>query len=134
MAQEKKKLRKTKVKEETIEQEEKIIKKEQPLEEKVNTSKAPEFQFNRTQIKANPPIQQQISAQDLEDIAAPVIVPKKRVEEKKGDYIKESAEYGGTPTGYEQAKKDDPYQAMQEDDWMEHEEFNKKKKKSPFEP
>ena len=34
---------------------------------------------------------------------------------------------------YEKAKKDDPYQTMPEDNWMEHEEFNKKKKKSPFE-
>jgi len=133
MAQEKKKLRKTKVKEEKIEPEEKIIKKEEPLEQKVSSLKTPEFQFSRAQIKTNIPAQQEMPLQDLEEIAAPVIVPKKRAEEKKGEYTKESQEYGGTPTSYGQAKKDDPYQTMPEDNWMEHEEFNKKKKKSPFE-
>ena len=131
MTQEKKKLRKTKVKEEKIEPEEKIIKKEEPLEQKITAVKGQEFQFSRAQVKTNLQPQQQMPAQNLEGIAAPVIVPKKR-ETKKGDYTKESPEYG-SPTGYGQAKKDDPYKNSQTDNWIEKEEFNKQKKKSPFE-
>ncbi len=112
--------------EEINEQEEvKEIKKKKDLEEQVEETRFEEPEIAKDIRKFH----QEIQPQQLEEIAAPIIVPTKKANEQEDPYKTTPGEsYGGPETTYGHEKEDEHYEPQS--DWLEKEEFNKKK--SPF--
>ena len=120
----------------------KDITQELPEEkEKVTKEKPKKEEQPKVFVKASPieelavkPLGQPEVPENLEDIAAPIIVPQRKKKEREFSYeIASPGEaYDGIEDAYEQAKKQEGiYENTATEEWMKHAEHSKKEKR-PF--